>query len=848
VDLDDTLDGILSSTLPGFVSVSLSKAETVEVTLFDEAVDESSGWPPHLEDRGLIGRGGMREVRRVHDTRLNRSVALKVLRADRTLSKVAFARFLEEAQATAQLAHPGVVPVHELGVLPDGRLYFTMEEIAGRPLTAVLKESLPLRRRIGIFHQVCETMAYAHDRGVLHRDLKPDNIMLGAYGEVRVLDWGLAKVLGRELLVDADAAPVVTDRTRDGAQLTVVGSVAGTPSYMAPEQANGHTGLVDFRTDTYALGAILYEILLGMPPYRGRNALDVVAQVRSGDPDPLPRLDRPGLPEGLVAICRRALTRDRDGRYASAKALAADVQAWLDGAQRRARALAVVEEARALTSRIAEQAARATALRERGDALLKGVPSWAPDTDKLAGWSLQDEADRLDARVALDQLEEEQLLKASLTHEPLLVEAHEALASLYHRRHWAAEGRGDALEADKAAHLLRSYTMQLPPDHPMCTTMQAYLQGDGWLSLRTEPADAEVVLHRYTLRGRRFVPEVVRSLGRSPLSRVRLPMGSYCLELRHPECETVRYPVQIGRQEHWDGVHPETGEPVSVQLPRRGTLGPNERYVPAGWYTMGGDPEAIQGLPARRLWVDAFVLCTFPVTHGDFIAYLDHLVDHGDEAEALARAPRHTAAGLGGQGPLVYARDEAGHFDVQVDEQGDVWERAWPVTMVRPCDAEAYAAWLAEQTGQDWRLPSEWEWEKAARGVDGRNFPWGDFHDPSWCVMRDSMEGTMLPQAFDAAPGDVSPYGLRGMAGNTRDWTGTRFTKTGTEIDTDVVRRARPDDEDLRTIRGGAYLVAPQFCRSSFRNFGRPSDRYGYVGFRLCRSLSPASRTDVHGP
>lgn len=206
-------------------------------------------------DLGLIGAGGMGEVRRVFDPELSRVVAMKIIRPELLRHKNVLARFVEETQATAQLQHPGIVPLYERGQLPDGRLYFTMKEVNGRTLGDVIlslhaastadawlpdSQGWTFRRVIDAFHKVCETLAYAHARGVVHRDLKPSNVMVGSFGEVLVMDWGLARVRGA-LSHDSSAeySPVITDRAQDPAFATQVGHIHGTPAYMAPELARG---------------------------------------------------------------------------------------------------------------------------------------------------------------------------------------------------------------------------------------------------------------------------------------------------------------------------------------------------------------------------------------------------------------------------------------------------------------------------------------------------------------------------------------------------------------------------------------------------------------------------------
>ena len=225
-------------------------------TVFPEVAEGSGpasrGGGGRYEDLGQLGRGGMGEVRRVRDRELGRAVAMKILHPELCRRPDVLARFVEEAQATAQLQHSSVVPVHELGRLQDGRAFFTMREVRGRTLAEVIDEvhaarafggraapsGWTFRRLVAAFLRVCEAVAYAHDRGVVHRDLKPSNVMIGDHGEVLVVDWGLTKVVGAVEQAPAEVEPVITDRSQDASQATRAGMVAGTPTYM-PRSRSG---------------------------------------------------------------------------------------------------------------------------------------------------------------------------------------------------------------------------------------------------------------------------------------------------------------------------------------------------------------------------------------------------------------------------------------------------------------------------------------------------------------------------------------------------------------------------------------------------------------------------------
>src|SRR5262245_12142218 len=311
--------------------------------------------------KGELARGGMGAILKVWDEDLRRSLAMKVIlgRAESTASGTTppvdrrlLARFLEEAQVTGQLDHPGIVPVHELGLDAEGRVYFTMKLVKGRDLRAIFElvfaeqEGWNETRALGVLLKVCEAMAYAHAKGVIHRDLKPANVMVGGFGEVYVMDWGLARVLGRadqhDLRLRESETPLTSVKTErreereeapDSPLFTMDGDVVGTPAYMPPEQALGAIERLSPRSDVYALGAMLYHLLTRHMPYvppggRMTNRM-VLAAVTQGPPAPLATLRRDA-PAELVAIVERAMARAPDRRYRDTLELADDLRAYLE--------------------------------------------------------------------------------------------------------------------------------------------------------------------------------------------------------------------------------------------------------------------------------------------------------------------------------------------------------------------------------------------------------------------------------------------------------------------------------------------------------------------------------------
>jgi serine/threonine protein kinase/tetratricopeptide (TPR) repeat protein len=290
-----------------------------------------------------IARGGMGRVLAAYDLLLGRDVALKVL-----LPRAKADRFIRESKITARLPHPGIPPVHALGTLADGSPFMAMKLVAGQTLAAEMKTA-DRPHLLHAFVQVCQAVGFAHSRGVIHRDLKPANIMIGAFGEVQVMDWGLAKDFdARETTgvpsSEADFLPrpatdsdVTADFHDSTEELTAAGKIMGTPEYMAPEQARGEPA--DARTDVFALGGILCKILTGHSPFGGRSSLEAIRLAGAADlAEANARLVTCGADPELVAVCRRCLSPDPSGRPTDGRAVADELTTYLNGVQERLQA------------------------------------------------------------------------------------------------------------------------------------------------------------------------------------------------------------------------------------------------------------------------------------------------------------------------------------------------------------------------------------------------------------------------------------------------------------------------------------------------------------------------------
>jgi tetratricopeptide (TPR) repeat protein len=308
--------------------------------------------PTGYELREEIGRGGMGVVYRARDARLERDVAIKFLSAQVGPDAFAVTRFRNEAKITGQLQHPGIPAVHELGALPDGKPFLAMKLVKGQTLQQLLERREnpgdELARWISIFEQVCHAVGYAHAHLVLHRDLKPSNVMVGKFGEVQVMDWGLAKTLGEAARREEPASPndfstiaasSAIETPEQNASATRTGSVMGTLAYMSPEQAGGETRKLDVRSDVFGLGAILCQILTGRPPYSGESANDLRLRAVRGDlSEALERLEGCGAEPELIALCKKCLAFRKEERPENGQAVANEVARIRANAEVRARA------------------------------------------------------------------------------------------------------------------------------------------------------------------------------------------------------------------------------------------------------------------------------------------------------------------------------------------------------------------------------------------------------------------------------------------------------------------------------------------------------------------------------
>ncbi|MCB9693116.1 MAG: SUMF1/EgtB/PvdO family nonheme iron enzyme [Alphaproteobacteria bacterium] len=744
---------------------------------------------------GTLGRGGTSEVEEVRDRRLGRRLAIKRVRAEHARDPLIVGRMLLETRVSARLSHPAVPDVCDLGTDRDGRTWFAMRLALGQPLDQAIAslhaasgsawstsaEGWSLQSLVGVLARVARVLEHAHGLGVVHGDLKPKNLVAEPAGDVGVVDWGFARMEGDEVPLPP---------------------TAGTAPWLAPEQAAG--GTVDTRTDVWGLGAVLFQALTGTLPFEGtsREVRDALAAGASL-PAPSARMKEKGrkvvIPSELDAACRRAVSRDPTDRHEHIGELAEELEAWLARADDLVRAASMRAEARSLREQERDARGKAEVLQKRAAASLSRLAAYDTSDRRHAAWAQQDEAAAL-LRSADELADRAHTALEGALH---LAPSDGIRAELLDRRmddHALAEHDGQTERAQAMVDVLRRHAKLLPDDHPTRDQALAYLKGTGRLTLQVDPQGAEVFLHRYEHQDRRLVATPITVLGRAPLLATELPMGSYLLRLSAPGRAQVDYPVQVGRGEHWDGLAPGEREPAVVRLPDASALGFEDRVVSAGWFVSGAEHPG--ALPPERLWCDTFVMRQHPVRIGEFLQFLE---------ERLATRKGSVPQDLRDADPDL------------------------PITGVDFATARAYAAWVAKRTGEAWRLPNEHEWEKAARGVDGRTYPWGERYESGWARTADG-QARPGPAKVHEALADESPYGIRGMAGGVRCWCVDPWSVAGRPILGRWVEAGGSGSRnDPRVIRGGSWRDVGA-TRLTERRWSAPDGRYDDVGIRLVRS------------
>ena len=835
-----------------------------------------------------IGRGGIGRVVEAEDEQLGRRVALKILAANAGPALVD--RFFAEARITGQLEHPNIVPVHEVGRLTrSNEVFFAMKRIAGRDMRQVISDgSWSPRRLVEAFRDVCRAVAYAHSKGIVHRDLKPANVMLGNFGEVLLVDWGLARRVG-EPMVDGgpEEAPGqayvvgVDTAMRPGRASTRKASrgVMGTPSYMSPEQAADRAEEVDERSDVYSLGATLYEILAGKAPFDAPTVAQVVELVLAGGPI-RPSSFRQVSPE-LEVICLKAMSRQREDRYGSVFELGHEIEEYLQGTKERERRERQADEQ--LVRSVAElgrsKEKQADADRElsraRAEAELVKSDAWMDKARVF--WQHEDRADAMRREGVEAWAAAEGALDTALTLDPESRHAREMKAEMHWEKFLEAEREGDVNRMILARHIVERFndgafdarlggdgTLEIVTQKWTCDCLEAgrdvapaefavlgfhpwsgrsldgrrleageSLEPSGAVRLKVHRADcnrvnapgARVWAWRIEQVDRTLVPMTPGAnvpgpdestltalfgdspfrprggglyLGTTPIAKRPWGMGSWLLVVAPVDGAPFRAPFTVRRQQDLR---------LELMATGAGAVPSGLLRVPGGEFVWQGDRELSTSLKGELRRIEEFLLSKFPVTCAEYAGFLNDLA-RSNAAEAEARVPREAIGvpfwpRIPGEGYVVPSAARRVRGAARLTGAPVDWEESWPILGISWSDACAYARWRSLREGRLYFVPHEVQREKAARGTDGRSFPWGHHLLERVCNTNASHEGGPRPVPVTSYPLDESPYGVRGLGGNARDWC---LNDPGEAV-----------QQSWRIVRGGNWVNPAAATRAAYR-------------------------------
>ncbi len=750
-----------------------------------------------------IGLGGIGSVLSGYESSLKRDIAIKILRPTYRSKKKFLNRFIREARATAQIEHPNIVPIHELGVMNELGVFFTMKKVEGENLRVViqkLSENDPAyiakytrTRLLEIFIAACNGVAFAHSKGIIHRDLKPANIMLGDFGEVLVMDWGLVKYIGDKSQLDEEQKIDLESNigglgSREDSMMTLDGSISGTPAFMAPEQASGRINEIDERSDLYSLGAILYSILtLKSSPFDENLTTNEVLShvVNNYFSPPRKRSHKLKIPKELEAICLKAMQRNKENRYASVKDLIHDIYNFMENypllaypvppitrfiklCRRRplipsVLIMSILAFFTAMTMHYIESSTRTSSFLKFADYSINQGNVFLV----RARNTYMNIQDRMGKEEDADYPDKEYKLKEDLTkliaefnnQYDLAIEfitrveglglkqeqINASLARIFKNRLEFSIMTGNYNETRKLIEMLRlrrrkAFYDIVENDKQLFDSVKMIIQGEGKLSVSSIPPDVDVVGYKIE-NFSNFDPADCKSIFsvKTPFKNMKLQQGGYILIFQKPGWPEIRYPVQI-----------VLGKLENIKMLIPDKIPDGMIYVPAGTLSLNTQREDSQ-TNWQKVFVPGFFMKKHEVSFGEYLTFWQSLSSPSDRRKYMGKC---------------ISENEDRYYMNLWDKDGTLREpftADMPVIGITGIAAKAYCAWLSGQIKMECRLPTNYEWGKATLGADGRDLGFNTESNNSGQT-KARLSPAKTPQRLN--PDEVSIYGICNFVGH----------------------------------------------------------------------------------
>jgi eukaryotic-like serine/threonine-protein kinase len=841
---DDTLS---------FSKVNEEDAEAVNVDEMTKLLnldteDKSINRYTHIKS---IGLGGVGAVLSAYEPELNREVAIKILRPAFRNKADSLKRFVREARATAHIEHPNIVPVHQLGVFSDNGVFFSMKKVDGRDLRSVIRKlsegnkeflkKYTKRQLLQIFVAIGNGVAYAHTKGVIHRDLKPANIMLGDYGEVMVMDWGLVKYHAEKDCSKEDWQvefdPDFSTVGHGDAMSTIQGSVSGTPAYMAPEQADGRNEDIDEQTDLYSLGAILYSILTWeTAPFESPMTTNqVLKNVVAGNfKRPRKRAPKRKISRELEAICLKAMAREKKDRYKSVECLVRDIKDYLEGYPVAAykgslarRFFKIIRRRPLIPS--AAIVACCTFLGVLG-VLHFGNESRVSNLKNFAEYSIE-QGNRyyLKALKSYQRMQDEYKKTAGETSYKKISEFHAdfnryklefnsnySVAAQFLFQAEDLGGKNPEINKELLKVLKQQLNFSLltgnyeetkglvrqlrlrrhsvfgeivDSDQKKYEQIKMIIRNKGIIKVNSIPEGIGIYYETFNDESTGVIEKKKIFMGKTPIEK-KLPVGGYLLFPVGKNMDRIRCPIQV--------VCGQTN-PIEINVPYE--IPDGMCYIPGGNFYYGTRKSLNR---MQRSFLPAYFISRYEVTLGEYLEFWKSL-------KSTSSKKRYKARYLFSNGDFKYL--PVWDDNVKLHKG---FELNMPVVGISGEAAEAYCAWLSKKHGVFLRLPTNLEWEKAARGVDGRMFAWGNAQNSESALCWDNKMGkkkypTSAP--VGSFPEDKSIYGVMDIVGNVHEFT-TEKVNNG----------------NVFVVKGGSFLSRLLFshCGYSTHSDGKSENDIGF--------------------